>query len=299
MTNAIADVSSNVEFKPAELKLTNRDAIMDRAKEIRDQFKMDNPVITSENLAGNKLVLRDLKKQKKLLDEARLKVKREYNKPLDEFTSEIKKAQSIIDEAINPLEIAVNDVEEKQKQERKQRIMDVATQIFDQYEVDINDLEFDKHWLNKTYQKTKRENEIIAQAVELRKQKDQLAKDAEAVNNLAGGRNLDPEPFIQQLQNGIPLADVMQNVDTAAKQAEQRREQQERLEIARQAQAKAELEAKTKKVGNKRVDKTTGEVVDEYRTFKFTAKVNIQQAQALVEFLKTNDIEYETEAVNS
>lgn len=297
MTNAIADVSSHVEFKPAELKLTNRDAIMDRAKEIRDQFKMDNPVITAENLAGNKLVLRDLKKQKKLLDEARLKVKREYNKPLDEFTSDIKKAQSIIDEAINPLEIAVNDVEEKQKQERKQRIMDVATQIFEQYEVDINDLEFDKHWLNKTYQKTKRENEIIAQAVELRKQKDQLAKDAEAVNNLAGGRNLDPEPFIQQLQNGIPLADVTQNIDAAAKQAEQRREQQERLEIARQAQAKAELEAKTKKVGNKRVDKTTGEVVDEYRTFKFTAKVNIKQARALVEFLKTNGIEYETEAV--
>lgn len=297
MTNAIADVSSHVEFKPAELKLTNRDAIMDRAKEIRDQFKMDNPVITTENLAGNKLVLRDLKKQKKLLDEARLKVKREYNKPLDEFTSDIKKAQSIIDEAINPLEIAVNDVEEKQKQERKQRIMDVATQIFEQYEVDINDLEFDKHWLNKTYQKTKRENEIIAQAVELRKQKDQLAKDAEAVNNLAGGRNLDPEPFIQQLQNGIPLADVTQNIDAAAKQAEQRKEQQERLEIARKAQEQAELEAKTKKVGNKRVDKTTGEVVDEYRTFRFTAKVNIKQAKALVEFLKTNGIEYETEAV--
>lgn len=297
MTNAIADVSSHVEFKPAELKLTNRDAIMDRAKEIRDQFKMDNPVITAENLAGNKLVLRDLKKQKKLLDEARLKVKREYNKPLDVFTSDIKKAQSIIDEAIKPLEDAVNDVEEKQKQERKQRIMDVATQIFEQYEVDINDLEFDKHWLNKTYQKIKRENEIIAQAVELRKQKDQLAKDAEAVNNLAGGRNLDPEPFIQQLQNGIPLADVTQNIDAAAKQAEQRKEQQERLEIARQAQAKAELEAKTKKVGNKRVDKTTGEVVDEYRTFRFTAKVNIEQAQALVKFLKTNEIEYKTEAM--
>lgn len=297
MTNAIADVSSHVEFKPAELKLTNRDAIMDRAKEIRDQFKMDNPVITAENLAGNKLVLRDLKKQKKLLDEARLKVKREYNKPLDVFTSDIKKAQSIIDEAIKPLEDAVNDVEEKQKQERKQRIMDVATQIFDQYEVDINDLEFDKHWLNKTYQKTKRENEIIAQAVELRKQKDQLAKDAEAVNNLASGRNLDPEPFIQQLQNGIPLADVTQNIDATAKQAEQRKEQQERLEIARQAQAKAELEAKTKTVGNKRVDKETGEVVDEYRTFRFTAKVNIQQAKALVYFLKNNGIEYQTEAM--
>ncbi|OIM96517.1 hypothetical protein BIY40_00235 [Pediococcus acidilactici] len=297
MTNAIADVSSHVEFKPAELKLTNRDAIMDRAKEIRDQFKMDNPVITSENLAGNKLVLRDLKKQKKLLDEARLKVKREYNKPLEEFTSDIKKAQSIIDEAINPLETAVNDVEEKQKQERKQRIMDVATQIFDQYEVDIDELEFDKHWLNKTYQKTKRENEIIAQAVELRKQKDQLAKDAEAVNNLASGRNLDPEPFVQQLQNGIPLADVTQNIDVTAKQAEQRREQQERLEIARKAQEQAELEAKTKKVGNKRVDKTTGEVVDEYRTFRFTAKVNIQQAKALVDFLKNNGIEYQTEAV--
>lgn len=297
MTNAIADVSSHVEFKPAELKLTNRDAIMDRAKEIRDQFKMDNPVITAENLAGNKLVLRDLKKQKKLLDEARLKVKREYNKPLDEFTSDIKKAQSIIDEAINPLEIAVNDVEEKQKQERKQRIMDVATQIFEQYEVDINDLEFDKHWLNKTYQKTKRENEIIAQAVELRKQKDQLAKDAEAVNNLAGGRNLDPEPFIQQLQNGIPLADVTQNIDAAAKQAEQRKEQQERLEIARKAQEQAELKAKTKTVGNKRVNKETGEVVDEYRTFRFTAKVNIQQAKALVDFLKNNGIEYQTEAM--
>lgn len=297
MTNAIADMSSNVEFKPAELKLTNRDAIMDRAKEIRDQFKMDNPVITSENLAGNKLVLRDLKKQKKLLDEARLKVKREYNKPLDVFTSDIKQAQSIIDEAIKPLEDAVNDIEEKQKQERKQRIMDVATQIFEQYEVDINDLEFDKHWLNKTYQKTKRENEIIAQAVELRKQKDQLAKDAEAVNSLANGRNIDPEPFIQQLQNGIPLADVTQNIDAAAKQAEQRKEQQERLEIARKAQEQAELEAKTKKVGDKRVDKTTGEVVDEYRTFKFTAKVNIEQARALVEFLKTNGIEYETEAV--
>lgn len=297
MTNAIADVSSHVEFKPAELKLTNRDAIMDRAKEIRDQFKMDNPVITSENLAGNKIVLRDFKKQKKLLDEARLKVKREYNKPLDEFTSDIKKAQSIIDEAINPLEIAVNDVEEKQKQERKQRIMDVATQIFDQYEVDINDLEFDKHWLNKTYQKTKRENEIIAQAVQLRKQKDQLAKDAEAVNNLASGRNLDPEPFIQQLQNGIPLADVTQNIDAAAKQAEQRKEQQERLEIARKAQEQAELKAKTKTVGNKRVNKETGEVVDEYRTFRFTAKVNIQQAKALVDFLKNNGIEYQTEAM--
>lgn len=297
MTNAIADVSSHVEFKPAELKLTNRDAIMERAKEIRDQFKMDNPVITAENLAGNKLVLRDLKKQKKLLDEARLKVKREYNKPLDVFTSDIKKAQSIIDEAIKPLEDAVNDVEEKQKQERKQRIMDVAAQIFDQYEVDINDLEFDKHWLNKTYQKTKRENEIIAQAVQLRKQKDQLSKDAEAVNNLTGGRNLDPEPFIQQLQNGIPLADVTQNIDAAAKQAEQRKEQQERLEIARKAQEQAELEAKTKTVGNRRVDKETGEVVDEYRTFRFTAKVNIKQAKALVEFLKTNGIEYETEAV--
>lgn len=297
MSNELVQMETQVNFKPAELSLTNKDEIIAKAVAIRDKFKKDNLISTPETLAGDKEVLKDLKGKRKELDNARLEVQREYKKPLNAFEADIKEALGIIDEAVLPINKAVKDEEARQKEERHQAILVVATEIFEQYDVSIDELEFNEKWLNKTYQKSKREQEIIEQAMALRAKQDELATNAAAVEKLALGRNLDPEPFIQQLYNNISLASVMENIDEADKKAKARKDRDERLKISREAQEKAQREAKTTTVGDKCIDKETGEVVEEFKTFRFKAKLSVKQAKSLKLFLDEHEIEYEVEGV--
>ena len=236
MSNELVQMETQVNFKPAELSLTNKDEIIAKAVAIRDKFKKDNLISTPETLAGDKEVLKDLKGKRKELDNARLEVQREYKKPLNAFEADIKEALAIIDEAIKPIKTAVDDEEARQKEEKRQQIIEGAKVIFDQYEVDIDDLEFDKRWFNKTFKEKQREQDIIEQAMALRAKKDELATNAAAIEKLTLGRSLDPEPFIQQLYNNISLASVMENIDEADKQAKARKDRDERLKIAREAQ---------------------------------------------------------------
>lgn len=297
MSNELVQMETQVNFKPAELSLTNKDEIIAKAVAIRDKFKKDNLISTPETLAGDKEVLKDLKGKRKELDNARLEVQREYKKPLNAFEADIKEALGIIDEAVLPINKAVKDEEARQKEERHQAILVVATEIFEQYDVSIDELEFNEKWLNKTYQKSKREQEIIEQAMALRAKKDELATNAAAVKKLALGRSLDPEPFIQQLYNNISLANVMENIDEADKQAKARKDRDERLRIAREVQERAQREAKTTTVGDKRIDNETGEVIEEFKTFRFKAKLSVKQAKSLKLFFNDHGIDFEVEGV--
>jgi hypothetical protein len=298
MSNEVAEKRTEVEFKPAQLRLVNKAQLMEWATGIRNQYKkMENLRSTPETLKGDTAVLKDLNSKRKDLENARLEIQREFKKPLDEFNADVKDAVAIIDEAIEPIKTAVDDEEARQREEKRQEIIGVAKEIFDQYEVDINDLEFNKRWLNKTFKEKQREQEIIDQAMVLRASKAELARNAEAVQNLALNRQLEPEAFIQQIYNDIPLAKVMQNVDQAAKQAEERKERDERLEIARKAQEEAQMKARTTTVGDKRIDNETGEVVEEFRSFRFTAKLSMKQAKSLKFFLDEHRIDYEVEGV--
>ncbi|TLQ05442.1 DUF1351 domain-containing protein [Pediococcus stilesii] len=298
MSNEVAERRTEIEFQPATLKLTNKAQLVDWATEIRDKFKKENLISTPESLAGDKSVLSDLKGKYKELDEARLEVQREFKKPLDSFNGDVKEALKIINEAITPIDTVIKNEELREKEERRNNVLEIAKQIFSEYDVDLSKLEFNEKWANKTYGIGKRKDEITEQAVRLAKEKETLIKNSEAIQKLALDRKLEPEGFVQQLYNGVSMASVIENINRAEKDMKDRIERNKRLEVARKAQEKVQREAKTTKVGDKRIDNETGEVVEEFKTFRFTAKLSIAQAKQLKRFFDEHEIDFSAEVVS-
>ncbi|MGA3439983.1 DUF1351 domain-containing protein, partial [Lactiplantibacillus plantarum] len=66
--------------------------------------RYSNLVITEDNVTDSKQVRAKLNKLKKALDDRRKEIKRNYNQPLREFETEVKKLEASIDMIIDPID---------------------------------------------------------------------------------------------------------------------------------------------------------------------------------------------------
>lgn len=120
--------------------------------------------VTSENIKRSKQLLAAVNKEVNKLNDERIKAKKKLLEPYDELEKKVKEINSIVKNAENTMRQQVRELEEKERDEKKQIIRTIFEKRMKQY--DFEELMgFDKfllpQHLNKSYSMTKVESEMV------------------------------------------------------------------------------------------------------------------------------------------
>ena len=171
--NTLSLTDFKVDYKPSVLTLQHADELAANIKLYAEKYR--GLVITEGTLKEAKASRSDLRKLSKALNDKRIEIKREYNKPYDAFKSVI---DGMISD-ISAVETAINDgIKEQERldaEQRKEQVLDDITEIAQSRGIDPKDIEFNNKRLNKSLSKLERTRQIGDAAVYIVKQREEVA----------------------------------------------------------------------------------------------------------------------------
>ncbi|ALJ97924.1 hypothetical protein iLP1308_32 [Lactobacillus phage iLp1308] len=281
-----------VDYKPSVLVLQHADELAANIKQYTNKYR--GLVITPETLPQAKASRADLNKLSKALNDKRIEVMREYNKPYDVFKSKIDAMISNISEAKAEIDDGIKKQELLEAEQRKQQVLADIMEIAHSRGLAPDDIEFNDKWLNKSLSKLERTRQIGDAADFVVKQREQLAAAKTAVTKYAQAMGLDAGGWVAQVDQGSSQLDIMARIDAYV--ARQKREAEE---ARKRAEAQAAIDAlHQKKVGDKVVDTNTGEVVSQPKPepvighYQFEVVGTFDEAQSVADFMTEQGIEF-------
>lgn len=199
---------------------------------------MKNLVVTEENLKESQSLQKDLASLRIQIDSQRKRIKKELQKPVDEFDAACKELLAIVTEVEHPLKRQIEAFEESDRAARADRIKDkIAVKqakwnLPEKYflQVSVKD-----KWLNKTAKDKDIDAELdemfsvlAAKAEGEKNDKEAIVKSCE-VQSVGLYTAISPELFISQYELGIPLSAVIAKIgeEAARRKAEELRRAEE------------------------------------------------------------------------
>lgn len=248
--------------KPALVDVPGIDEVDKYVDSMLETYK--KTPVSPEMLAQAKQARTDLNKAYKGLSDTRKKIASQVAGNWPETETRIKeiekKIQKVSDETLKP---QIEDVIEAEKQSRKQLILSEIEKIASEYGMPAENIVFDDKWLNKTAKWNETENAVRSQFDVLKQQAELFELQAQQITSHAEQLGVDPVGvfgYIGQLKFKS-LDEVKAAMDRDVQQAKAKFE-------AQKAKEQAEYEARKKraeeamKVGERLVDKNTGEIVE-------------------------------------
>lgn len=286
MANEVINLPDyTVDYQPVPIKINNLEGLQASIAQYVSRYS--NLVITEDNVTDSKQVRAKLNKLKKALDDRRKEIKRNYNQPLREFETEVKKLEASIDMIIDPIDEGLGELEVQRREQRKADVMGLIGEMAPNYGVGADEIEFDPRWLNKSISNKQITQEVASSMTVVKQAKDKLATATTMITKYAQAVDVDPIPWIDQLKQGQDVQYLLQAID---RQVESAKERERQRELKQQVAAEHQQETSTGKI----VDTDTGEVVSLTRTLKITATKD--QMWGLSSYMKKNGIKFE--AVN-
>ncbi|MCS9993504.1 DUF1351 domain-containing protein [Weissella confusa] len=220
--------------------------------------------VSPETLAQAKQARTDLNKAYKGLGDTRKKIASQVAGNWPETETRIKeiekKIQKVSDETLKP---QIDDVIEAEKQSRKQLILSEIKKIASEYGMPAENIVFDDKWLNKTAKWNETENAVRSQLDVLKQQAEFFELQAQQITSHAEQLGIDPvgvSGYIGQLKFKS-LDEVKAAMDRDVQQAKAKFEVQKAKEQA-EYEARKKRAEEAMKVGERLVDKNTGEIVE-------------------------------------
>ncbi|MBU5276442.1 DUF1351 domain-containing protein [Lactiplantibacillus argentoratensis] len=283
MANEVINLPDyKVDYQPVPIKINNLEGLQAAIAQYVSRYS--NLVITEDNVTDSKQVRAKLNKLKKVLDDRRKEIKRNYNQPLREFETKVKKLEASIDMIIDPIDEGLGELEVQRREQRKVDVMGLIAEMAPNYDVEVDEIEFDPRWLNKSISNKQITQEVASSMTVVKQAKDKLATATTMITKYAQAVDVDPIPWIDQLKQGQDVQYLLQAID---RQVESAKERERQRELKQQAAAEHQQETSTGKI----VDTDTGEVVSLTRTLKITATKD--QMWGLSSYMKKNGIKFE------
>lgn len=237
----------SVAFEPAKIEVLDREKFEEQINNIAEANS--NRVVTAETLKYDKSTRAELRKLYKSLNDEKIRIKKEYNKPLSEFEIWFKKAVSVLDKAISQIDDGVKEVEFKQKEERKEivraelleltKVLELDSRIF---EVMVED--WAKAYNFNDYKPKKTLQDSMSYAVEQERLKqEESRKNKKNISNFAFMSGISDTPYIRMYDDGKEVSEILEimNEDIAkdksrkeAEEAQHKVEEQKRQELVNQ-----------------------------------------------------------------
>ena len=258
---------------------TNAKAIKEKVKEILPNYNSEN--YDESNIDKAKSDKAMLNKTSKLLNEERIRIEKEFMKPFEEFKSEVSETCNLIKQASSEIDIIVKEVENKAKEQRKNKI----TQIFNE---NVNELKevltlekiFDEKWLNKGSFKEdgsfKLEEELINKINTIR-------NDLITIGELNSKYEIELK---NDYLNHFQLGEIIRKNNELIQREELLKRQQE--------ESKKELEQQHEEKVEKMLEKPVEqEKVDPIKTYTLKLTGKLSAMQQLKKFIELNNIRCE------
>lgn len=252
------------------------------ALSIKEKVEAILPNYSSENYNKNNIdiAIKDralLNKSAKALNSKRIELEKKFMEPFENFKSIIKETTDLIQEASSNIDSIVKAVEEKEKEKKRNKIIDIFTTNIGELNgiVPLNKI-FNERWLNKTFKLEDVEKE-------LKEKINKIREDLVTIGNLNS-------KYEVELKNDYLIHfDLGQAINKNAdliKKEELLRGQQEESVVAIEKQKEEEMqEIATTKVEEK--------VTDEIITYVLKITGKTSQLKALRKFMETNNMIFE------
>lgn len=237
----------SVAFEPAKIEVLDREKFEEQINNIAEANS--NRVVTAETLKDDKGTRAELRKLYKSLNDEKIRIKKEYNKPLTEFETWFKKAVAVLDKAIGQIDEGVKEVEFKQKEERKEIVRAELLELTKDLELDSRIFEvMVEDWAKASnfndYKPKKTLQDSMSYAVEQERLKqEESRKNKKNISNFAFMSGISDTPYIRMYDDGKEVSEILEimNEDIAkekarkeAEEAQRKVEEQKRQELVNQ-----------------------------------------------------------------
>lgn len=267
----------SVAFELAKIEVLDREKFEEQINNIAEANS--NRVVTAETLKDDKGTRAELRKLYKSLNDEKIRIKKEYNKPLTEFETWFKKAVAVLDKAIGQIDEGVKEVEFKQKEERKEIVRAELLELTRDLELDSRIFEvMVEEWAKASnfnaYKPKKTLQDRMSYAVEQERLKqEEIRKNKKNISNFAFMSGISDTPYIRMYDDGKEVSEILEIMNEDISKEKSRKEAEEAQQL------KSEQEAKHKKEEQERQELATQQLEKDFNghTFISTACGNISE----------------------
>lgn len=270
-----------VNYAPAQIDFKSFENFKVQVDQIHAQAQKYG--VTPDNLKEAKEIRAKLNGAKKKINQRKIEIVKHVDQPVKEFKDKIKLLLNEVDESSNLIDSQIKEYEEAARKKHHEDNLKHISAMCELSNVDPDKIEYQLSWDNKTYSKNKFESEVDQQIALIQERQNQLAEAITTVNQRADKLGLPSKHWIHELKTRS-LPDVLSEMD----------EYKEGLEnIANEQQKTKAREAENlKQVGDRYIDRDTGEVKEKVITVKLEIQGTKWQVTQLQRFLKDNAINY-------
>lgn len=310
------DLEFPIEFTPAVISIGNFDEMKQKLIDYAATYK--DIVITEQTFKDDKKVRSQMRALKKQINDRRIAIKKDINKPLDEFESNVKELTTILDNVIDPIDKGIKFYDQAVKDKKKQHVIQLVTDLTDQNGLTVDNIQFNNKWLNTTSTDKNVTEEVNAQIEAIKAEQTRLEGERLIITNYAKAVELDASGWLAMINDGKSAAEVMKLMDKAREEAKrkavdeaERQKKQAEYDAAMAKLDEDKAKENTVEIAGRKVDPDTGEIIkpvsqeqsEAQRSYRAKPKIynvllklnNITgpQSQMLKDFLDDNNINYE------
>ena len=282
---------------------TNAEQIRDLVKKAASQYKAEN--YNEDNVDVAKADKTKLNKAKKALNDERIKLEKAFNAPFEEFKAIVNEAIGYINDAVGQIDVVIKDVDEKAKKQKREEVGKIAEKCgLEEAGIKL-DLIWNDKWLNKTTSLKAVEKEINERISQFKADLETLKSFAEDYDALVVRykENLD-------LKATVVYANQFKAQREANKPKEEPKPEAEKPEVRQEEQKPAAPTAPKQESEGQHISSEEMDAADAFaaalgqgtvempkeqlftRGFKVTGTK--EQLGQIAEFMKTNDIHFES-----
>lgn len=310
------DLEFPIDFTPAVISIGNFDEMKQKLIDYAATYK--DIVITEQTFKDDKKVRSQMRALKKQINDRRIAIKKDINKPLDEFESNVKELTTILDNVIDPIDKGIKFYDQEVKDKKKQHVIQLVADLTDQNGLTVADIQFNNKWLNTTSTDRNVTEEVNAQIDAIKAEQARLDGERLIITNYAKAVELDTAGWLAMINDGKSAAEVMKLMDKAREEAKrkaadeaERQKKQAEYDAAMAKLAEDKAKENMVEIAGRKVDPDTGEIIkpvsqeqsEAQRSYRAKPKIynvllklnNITgpQSQMLKDFLDDNNINYE------
>jgi len=254
---------------------TNALAIKEKIEKLLLSYDSSNYNINNIDKAVKDRAL--LNKTSKALNDKRIALEKEFNKPFENFKTIIKETTDLIKSASSKIDEVVKEVENKDKEDKKKAILVI-------FESEVKELKdvlpferiFDERWLNKTFDIKDVESAITSKL-------EQIRADLITISELHSKYEIElKNDYLMHFDLGLI---IRKNSDLIQKEELLKNQKEESEKVIEKKKEEKMIEMATTKVEEKMIDP-----IMTY-TLKITGKKS--QLVALKTFLNVNEMQFE------
>ena len=279
---ALGSKQYGIAFTPAKIDFPEYEKMKSSVDAINTEFtKYD---VDTNNFKSAKEARARLNKLAKALNDKKITIVKEADKPVLVFKKQIKDLLDEIGQASDHIGNQIKVFEDNAKKQREANINADIVKRCKEAGIDPEKIEINQKWYNKSEPYATYEKEVNQQIDFLLKEKEQLTENIKVITAKANDLGLPYQHWVEQLNNA-PLSEVLSEMDNYAKEV--------RKAVERENKPKSEANKNIVEKNGKAFDKNTGEVITDYHTaYLITKKARIKlggtnyQFNQLMQYLK-------------